>query len=861
MTKWEKIKSTLKAIYNFVPDQLNQHPLIADKYERYQGSRLGAFLSLAIIGICCAIIVYMTNKPPEVLRKIVAGETIYENIYVECPFECERKKYTESKNAWNNINKNITITFKKNKAAEDEAVIKLKDLKKELEYISQNFSYRNNSDNYSAKKRIEDGKVPADIAYSVETLMSKDLRNVLKEGYEGSQHLFGEWEKSIRLGILTLEDYNDVRTKEASVQITSTESTSGKIHVEEAKDGFRFYTRKNLAKKITDQFYSFVTSNKDEEKQKMFTEFIEKILPAQTLTNKQEIETGQKVLVYDKYMPGELLFEKETGEGKKALDEEDVSIYNAYIKALNESKSVFDRTVEKEETKLKTIQLILMTLCLLSLIYLYLYLSHPVLLNTPRSIWILGIIIVISLLLQYASAQAFGLLEEKFTLQHGLSVLIMPFALPALLCSVILDVSASIYVGMLICVISATGFVPASTSLLSPNTFYAFLIGLFSCGTVGVVLRHVTNYKTFFTRSFLSIFIVLFLFSFCFATGLGFLEPSYWLQENTISKQREELTHSKKTEATKYTGEYQPGNIVTKGIAKIFMRKGESKEEFYSRITNISLALVGFPLANALLTPFLAMICFLLLEMWPLRCSTRMSYQEWNDSSNYIMRNLINYAPGTYRHSQNVANMVDKAAFAIGLNPGIVRVCAMYHDIGKIQNPDMFTENAGGNDCYANKTALEAANYIKTHVTYGIELAREYKLPPLVLKTIQSHHGTRKISFFYEKAKREQGNENVNEADFRYPGPLPRDKEIAMIMLADSCEAAVTSLRTKFNRELTDDELNNLFGKIFQDIWADGQLDESRLTLRELDVIKSVFMETIKGQHVARIAYPDEKKG
>ncbi|MGC8928293.1 MAG: HD family phosphohydrolase [Myxococcota bacterium] len=214
-----------------------------------------------------------------------------------------------------------------------------------------------------------------------------------------------------------------------------------------------------------------------------------------------------------------------------------------------------------------------------------------------------------------------------------------------------------------------------------------------------------------------------------------------------------------------------------------------------------------------------------------------------------LLKELIVKAPGTYHHSIVVASLVETAAEDIGANPLLAKVCAYYHDIGKINKPDYFGENQkdGINKHDSIKPTMSAL-ILKAHVKDGIDMARNYRLGQPILDVIEQHHGTSLIKYFYQKAK--NMGEAVNEGDFRYLGPKPQTRESALVMLADSVEAAAKSVP-----DLDATRLRGLVQKIINSIFKDGQLSECDLTLRDLDKIARAFIKVLDGIYHQRPEY------
>lgn len=215
-----------------------------------------------------------------------------------------------------------------------------------------------------------------------------------------------------------------------------------------------------------------------------------------------------------------------------------------------------------------------------------------------------------------------------------------------------------------------------------------------------------------------------------------------------------------------------------------------------------------------------------------------------------LMRELMLKAPGTYSHSVMAGNLAETAAEAIGANPVLARVGAYYHDIGKIRRPAFFGENQGGNPNPHDETAPSmSALIITAHVAQGIELAEEYRLPPEIVAMIRQHHGTSLVSYFFNKARERE--DTVYESDFRYAGDRPQSREAALVMLADSCEAAVRGLSKPTAPRIEAEVRSVVDNKL-----SDGQLQDSDLTLANIETIVSVYSRMLSNVYHRRTAYP-----
>jgi putative nucleotidyltransferase with HDIG domain len=219
-----------------------------------------------------------------------------------------------------------------------------------------------------------------------------------------------------------------------------------------------------------------------------------------------------------------------------------------------------------------------------------------------------------------------------------------------------------------------------------------------------------------------------------------------------------------------------------------------------------------------------------------------------------LMKKLLMEAPGTYHHSLMVGNLAEAATEEINGNALLARVGAYYHDIGKLKRPNFFKENQLSENPHDRMTPNLSTLVITSHTTDGVEMAEKYKVPLAVRNIILQHHGTTLVAYFYYKAKKADKNDSVKQEDFRYQGPRPTSKEAAVVMLADSVEAAVRSMAEK-----TEGKMEGLIRKIIKDKLDDGQLDHCDLTLKDMDMIARAFMRVFGGYFHEREAYPELK--
>ncbi len=217
-----------------------------------------------------------------------------------------------------------------------------------------------------------------------------------------------------------------------------------------------------------------------------------------------------------------------------------------------------------------------------------------------------------------------------------------------------------------------------------------------------------------------------------------------------------------------------------------------------------------------------------------------------------VLRQLALRAPGTNQHSHAVSQLAEDACRAIGANALLAHIGSLYHDIGKVAAPDHFVENQTGSNPHDHLRPTASAKIITSHVTYGSKLAKEIGLPKQIADFIPQHHGTRTLHFFLRKAQEQSNNgDPIDERQFRYPGPKPQFKETAILMLADSCEAAARTLAHP-----DPESIRAIVVKIFDAIISDGQLDECGLTLRELKQIREAIISSLVAIYHVRIDYP-----
>lgn len=273
----------------------------------------------------------------------------------------------------------------------------------------------------------------------------------------------------------------------------------------------------------------------------------------------------------------------------------------------------------------------------------------------------------------------------------------------------------------------------------------------------------------------------------------------------------------------------------------------------YGDLRSIILNMV-YALGSGLLSSILAIGLMPYLEhlfqiLTPIRLTEMVNFTQ------PLLKRLMLEAPGTYHHSILIGNLAESAGEALGANLPLIRAGSYYHDIGKVRRPYFFIENQLGQENLHDKLPPSLSRLIiLQHVDDGVMLAKQYRIPEQIIDFIREHHGTSLVSYFYHKALKENPN-NVREEDYRYKGPKPRSKETAIVMLADAVEAAVRSLEHP-----TPQKIESVVKGIIEERLNDGQLDDSPLTLKDLNIIAESFIKVLNGLFHPRIEYPDVQR-
>lgn len=413
----------------------------------------------------------------------------------------------------------------------------------------------------------------------------------------------------------------------------------------------------------------------------------------------------------------------------------------------------------------------------------YLVHIHPEIMRSSRQVALIVTVAAMALIINYLAMEVFYFFSGVLAIPPELVADALPLALPAVLLAVTAGYRVSLYVGFFVAMVSA---------LMLEGSFNVALEGLVLSSLVGLTVRRAGNYRAFFTRTFCSVFVTVWLLDF----------DLFW-----------HITAAPRV--LFFTGALAFGNAL-------------------------------FTAVTALLLTFLFELLFNVI--------TNMSLMVLCDFNHPLLKELHLKAPGTSQHSQNVAMLAENAATDIGANPARARAGALFHDIGKLKNPEYFVENNfNGVNHHANLSPRMSSIIISNHVKDGLDLALSHKLCRIVRDMIQRHHGTDLIQFFYRLAL--QGENPVVESDYRYPGPLPHTREEVIVSLADACEAACRSLEKP-----TASKIEAMVNEIFRKRWRDGQLDDADLTIEELSRINESFVRTLTTMYHGRIAYPRDEE-
>lgn len=263
---------------------------------------------------------------------------------------------------------------------------------------------------------------------------------------------------------------------------------------------------------------------------------------------------------------------------------------------------------------------------------------------------------------------------------------------------------------------------------------------------------------------------------------------------------------------------------------------------------------IGWFAANALLLLASYQLIYVFEKVFGFLSDTTL--MELSDTNQDLLRKLAEVAPGTFQHSLQVANLAESAIHQIGGNPLLVRTGALYHDIGKMNNPYYFVENQSPDfNPHKGLDFEESAEIIIRHISDGVQIAKKNRLPEQIIDFIRTHHGTTRVLYFYRLYKDKFPEAEAELEAFSYPGPRPFSRETAVVMMADSVEAASRALK-----QITVETINDLVESIINYQQVEKQFNEANITFKDISVIKEVFKKKLQNIYHARIEYPKEKE-
>jgi putative nucleotidyltransferase with HDIG domain len=293
------------------------------------------------------------------------------------------------------------------------------------------------------------------------------------------------------------------------------------------------------------------------------------------------------------------------------------------------------------------------------------------------------------------------------------------------------------------------------------------------------------------------------------------------------------------------------GLVIAVGVFAALLSGAQMVEGLYKAVATEAL----WALAGATVVGFFVLGVLPFIER-AFKVTTAMTLLELGDMNHPLLKRLAQQAPGTFNHSLTLATIAEGAAEAIGANGLLARVGAYFHDCGKLNKPEYFIENqAGGPNKHAKLSPAMSLLIIVGHVKDGIEMAREYHLPPVINHFIESHHGTTLVEYFFHAAKKRQNEDDQpSEIEFRYPGPKPRTRETAILLLCDSVEAAIRTMPDPNPRRI-----EQFVHQMAMKRLMDGQFADSPITLAELSTIEEAITKSLCGIYHGRIAYPKDQ--
>lgn len=761
-----------------------------------------AFLALMLLILVAAFLVANPVMPDRF--EVIEGYPLPKNIYSEVDFET--LDYEKSEAAGRLAARQAPRCFTLDMKKVDETNRQIDLFVKELEDWAK-----------SENETPADGSVPIIDKSLVQILVNTGRLYDLRDA----------WKDSVQFGILALPP-NKLRPNE-KLFISYSSGATRDMLVEHTK----YYRKSTMIQRMINDLYGERYQEVNHQNKALETRLgsviSENLTFDEKMSQKKQEAAVENAKIYRQIHRGQLLLEK-----TNKLTPEDMQLYQSHREAL-------DSDPQRGTSSSVVLYRLGVILALLFFMALYVYQQFPEIANNNRAVWLWCGVILLCLIVFRSVTSGFFLLAEFSGMPQWTVFLVLPLAVPSLLISVIYGYRPAIYIGI---------FMSGITACTLNNPFAVLLTGVLVSAVSAFMVRSVIHYKQFFMHAFLVCTVATAICSAIFAGQYAFTGAA---PEADVTSQQQLLEQSREAEGAEADDD---GKVL--GIQMFIPSTGELAPLFKHRVRTVFNGLLLIPVISGLTAVLLAQLLLFMLESC-FRVTSSMSYLSYTDRNHKLLKELQISAPGTYHHCERVALLAENAASAIGLDRVRVQACALFHDVGKLKYPNMFTENntPGEENMHKNFEPLQSVNIIKEHVSYGLELGKKNKLPQLLMRAIQSHHGTDFISFFYSNAQKdaaEKGLPEPKEEDFHYNGPLPTDKEVVLIMLADCCEAAVQSIP-----DLTAEKVQNMVNMLFEKKQKGGQLDGSPLTLKELHIVRKAFEDSLLSMHNKRIAYPDQE--
>ena len=729
-------------------------------FERSWTIKIILAMLIWVVSVCTVIM----PASQGVLPKLVEKQIAFKSIFADFDFSYEDTDKTfESKEA---ARKAVPLYYRIRNDITEQT---LKDIQKLFDELQRRNSLEKKGIAYTATH----GSKSSAIAAKLEKETLEELVRII-ENPRQNRHFFDELDKVLENGITTPADkknlswLTEIRIIDSKERIRAPKLLRDMITPEEAcrdlsDTALKYYSYQdvNLLKKAFSQMLEEVICDGNLEYDASFTE-----------QRRAEAAAAVRPVMID-VKKGEPLITKNSEVTKR-----DLKLLEIYYKELDQ------RTASSNFWSNFTGSSLL-CLTLIAVFWLYLKTFSPEIFESNRRLWLLGIVIAITLGLDYGFVEIFNVAGEHLNIHPELLPGTLPLAVSAVLIVTLFDLQTAL---------ASAIFIASVTALMLGYSFNTMLLWIFVSTVTAFSVKNALNYRSFSVLTVISVFIsVMFM-------DLIFFRTMYEI----------------------------PGFLNW---------------------------LMILALANGFLTAVISLILVFFFES-VFNVSTNMSLLLLCDHNHPLLKRLQFEAPGTYHHSLMVSTLAEQAAREIGANPIKARVGAYFHDIGKLTKPEYFSENNLGTESRHKELPPRMSSLIiLNHVKDGIDLAIKYKLKRLIRDAIEQHHGSDMVFYFYKRALEENREKNypVLEEEYRYPGPLPQDKEIVLISLADACEAASRSITKP-----THAKIDALVWEIFRKRIKDGQLDNADMSFREIARVRSSFVKTLVTMLHVRVQYPKD---